>query len=631
MSRIRILPEDLANQIAAGEVVERPASVVKEFVENSLDAGASQVTVEVAGGGTRLIRVIDDGRGMDEDDVLLCLERHATSKLRDLADLMAITTLGFRGEAVPSIASVARLTITTRTGDQELGTRAEIRFGQVRKIHEMGCGRGTVMEVRDLFGNVPARRKFLKSSRTELFHVEEALLAAALAHPQVGFAYLVGGKEQFAFPPHDDPARRLAHILKVRADIPLIHIQSCEEVADGAVSVWGWFLPPDEHVSSSRARLRLYVAQRPVRDRLLSHAVTEGMHGFLAQGRRPVGALFIDLPATAVDVNVHPAKQEIRLRDGQQIRALVSGAVRQAMTAHESQIKYAIFGAGQGQKQVPASPAPQVTERVENLRPQALFATPGGPLLPDPPAKVGGGWDQAAAPVAEIVPPVVKEEMPAAAAAAAEPVMEPEPEAPPSPGNEGVAPVLARPRYLGQFASSFLLCESEQGLLLIDQHAAHERLLYERLRRHYLEQRLASQALLFPEMVECSPAEGEALEKNMEEIAALGLVVQFFGGQSWLIKGVPALLSALAPLDIFQGVLASYLAGQGSGQKRLEHLFATMACKAALKAHDPLLPAAAQALIDKMLAADIFSHCPHGRPVARVFSAQEVGRWFKRS
>ncbi len=625
MSLIQILPEDLANQIAAGEVVERPASVVKEFVENSVDAGASHITVEVEGGGTRLIRVIDNGRGMDQDDVLLCLERHATSKLRELADLASITSLGFRGEAVPSIASVSRLTITSRVEGHDLGSCAEIRFGQVRKIHEMGCRQGTIMEVRDLFANVPARKKFLKSNRTELFHVEEAVLGVALAHPAIGLRYVVGGREMLSFPPADEPARRVAFVLKQRSKVPLITVQSCHEVEDGAVAVRGWFLPPDEAAVAS-AKLRLFVGDRPVRDRMLSHAVSEGMQGFLPKGKRPVGVLFVDLPPESVDVNVHPAKQEVRFHKSQLIHQLVRQAIRQAMQGYQDDVKFSLFGAGRESEPATTKVEVVARESVETYVPRSMFP-PAQVVCSAPaikPAKVESRLATAnttaseSRPIAESIEPSVVEA--AAQALVADDMSE-----------GAVSEFLITPRYLGQLAHSYLLCESEQGLLVIDQHAAHERLLYERLRRHYLEKRLARQALLFPEMVDCTPAQAEALEKNSQEIADLGLDIQPFGGGAWAIKAIPVLLAAMAPLDIFHGVLAQYLAGESSGGKRVEHLLSTMACKAAVKANDPLNMEEGEALIGQMMAADIFSHCPHGRPVTRLFSLPEVGRWFKRS
>lgn len=642
MSQITILPEDLANQIAAGEVVERPASVVKEFVENSLDAGARHIGVEVEGGGTRLIRVLDDGQGMEQDDVLLSLERHATSKLRELADLAHITTLGFRGEAVPSIASVSRLTITSRRQGDELGTSCEVRYGQVRKIHEMGCGQGTMMEVRDLFGNVPARKKFLKSKRTELLHIEETVVNAALAHPQIAFRYQAEGRELLNFAENDEPAHRIATLYKKQGQEPLVEVDQCHETAEGVVAVRGWFMPPAEAAPAS-AKMRLFVAGRPVRDRMVSHAVSEGMHGFLGKGKRPVGVLFVELPPAAVDVNVHPAKQEVRFHKGQLIHQLVSQSVRQAMVDYQQQVKYSLFGSGKeaGKQQVRQ---PELVPPAYTPAPMFSSAAPithvEQPAVPEPSAdsEPVPAPERRAAPEPGPVPqaPATKSSR-ATVPAPAQPVAD-EKKMPELAVQDSVRAVraetaeagLQRPRYLGQLAASYLLCESEQGLLVVDQHAAHERLLFERLRRHYLERRLARQSLLFPEMVECSALQSEVLEQRSEEIGHFGLDIEHFGGQSWVIKAIPALLAALPPLEIFHGLLASFV-DEMAADKRLEDVLASMACKAAIKAHDSLNQQEGEALIQQMVAADIFSHCPHGRPVVRLFSPNEIKAWFNRS
>ncbi|MDR9501779.1 MAG: DNA mismatch repair endonuclease MutL, partial [Desulfurivibrionaceae bacterium] len=342
MSLIKILPEDLANKIAAGEVIERPASVVKEFVENGLDAQARHITVEVEGGGTRVLRVIDDGVGMDADDVLLCLERHATSKVKEAADLHLITTLGFRGEAVPSIASVSRLVILSKREGAALGTLAEVRYGQIRKVHEMGGSQGTVMEVRDLFGNVPARRKFLKTKRTEIAHIEEVVLCAALASPEVGFRLQVDGRQALSFAAGDTLGQRLAAILGLKDTSSLLEI-AWKQDKEGEVAVQGWLLSPDKIVGPA-ARLRLFVLGRPVRDRMINHAVSEGAHGYFMKGRRPAGVLMISAPLAEVDVNVHPTKQEIRFQRANLIHQAVALAVRKGLESYQGQVKKALLG-----------------------------------------------------------------------------------------------------------------------------------------------------------------------------------------------------------------------------------------------------------------------------------------------
>jgi len=357
LSKIKILPENLANQIAAGEVVERPASVVKELVENAIDAGAGKVAVQVEGGGTSLIRIIDDGQGMDQDDILLSLERHATSKLLSLEQLDDIRTLGFRGEAVPSISSVSRMSITSRPAGYQLGSRVEVRFGKVSKVHEMGCQAGTVVEVRDLFGNVPARKKFLKTPRTELSHIEETVRNYALVRPELTMSYKVNGREVFSLPAVVSGTMdlRLQRLLGLHQNEKLLAIKNLPG-NDKVAAISGFILPPDSGVGPV-ARLRSFVNGRPVRDRLLSHAVAEGMRNFLMKGRHPAGVVFIEVSPSEVDVNVHPTKQEVRFRRPGEIHQLISMAVAETLTEYQDTLKRAVFGAGK-----PASGREEVHE-----------------------------------------------------------------------------------------------------------------------------------------------------------------------------------------------------------------------------------------------------------------------------
>ena len=610
MSKIKILPESWANQIAAGEVVERPASVVKEFIENSIDAGAKNIAVEVEGNGTRMIRVIDDGCGMDGDDALLCLERHATSKLAGPEELARISTLGFRGEAVPSIASVSRLVIITRQVQNFLGTKVEVRFGRVRKMHETGCAKGTVIEVRDLFGNVPARRKFLKSRRTELFHIEEVVKNYALSCAETGFVYAAGGREVWRFPPGQSMEQRFRHLLRRRDGI-LIPLDSGPPEKNEAGRLKGFLLPPDE-VGGAAARLRLFVNGRAVSDRMVSHAVVEGMRNFLLKGRSPAGALFLEVAPGLVDVNVHPAKREIRFQRANDVHRLVADTVRLSLENFQHQVRTKIFA-------VPVTPHDALPASTPSLppenktEPQPLdFASPASPL------------QQCAEPAAErIFSSPAADNLPEQPASS-----DPAPE-----GREEISPFV-RLRYMGQIFSSYLLCQSDSGLVVIDQHAAHERLLFEKLKKQYQAGNLAGQALLFPEVVECTSEELGIIRKYRREIAALGLEVQEFSGNSCAIKGLPAIVAHLAPAEILAGVLAGF-GGQAADSSRLpgriEDILATMACKAAIKANHELHREEAQSLLRQMLEADVFSHCPHGRPVAKLFSPNEVKKWFLRT
>ena len=604
MSKIKILPENIANQIAAGEVVERPASVVKELVENGIDAGATQITIEVEGEGTRLIRVIDNGEGMDADDVLLSLERHGTSKIRRSEDLFAISTLGFRGEAVPSIGSVSKLVVISKRKQQSLGCQVEVHYGTVRKVHEMGCSQGTVMEVRQLFGNVPARRKFLKTVRTELSHIDEVVVATALAHPEIGFRYLVDGRMVHDFPAHSTRRERVALIYKMGHE-PLVVIDS-----SGVISIAGFLSAPDV-VTGVAAKLRIFVNGRMIRDRMVSHAVSEGAHGFYLKGRRPCGVLMIQVDPQTIDVNVHPTKQEIRFHRLQDVHETIVGCIRQALIDYQQDVRNAVFGQMEPEKN-------QVQES-ENTDQMSLESSAEPQMLPVLQSTVQETTDS----VVEAQP--VRLEAKSRHAAATPPVVLVQQE-------EVSEQPLGSLTYLGQFQRSYLLCESTQGLVIIDQHAAHERLLFEKLKKQIMGS-VVTQKLLFPEMLTFNRQQIRVFEQYSDEIRDLGLEIEPFGGDSYVLKAVPALLGHLGPVEIVIGVLERYLQPDMkiSRATRIEDVLSVMACKAAVKANHALLPEEGIALLKQMFDADVFSHCPHGRPVYQLFSAGDVKKWFLRT
>ncbi|MBE9521457.1 MAG: DNA mismatch repair endonuclease MutL [Proteobacteria bacterium] len=638
MSNIKILSEHLANQIAAGEVIERPASVVKELLENSIDAGARHISIEVEGNGTRLIRVTDDGMGMDGDDILLCLERHATSKLSasrdDKNQLSSIRTLGFRGEAIPSIASVARMTLISRPENETLGTQVEIRYGKVHKVHETGCSKGTAMEVKDLFGNLPARKKFLKSSRTELYHIEESIKNYALANHSLGVTYTVNKNVVLNLSPQTDTLeQRVRQIYGRIISGPLLPVFSENTMQSGTMDVrlTGFLLPPEESFGAS-AKLRIFVNGRAVKDRMLSHAIAEGLSGFLLKGRSPAGVIFLSLDCREVDVNVHPTKQEIRFLRPNVIHQLLVLAVREAISSYQKNLKHDLFGAGLSRsKKTP-------------LEIPAEGRTPGGKstALPwDAPPKAHGQpevFTRETEPVFAIDPdisPAVtdprQEKSCAAHSAPIDQTLKPS-----SLSAESLTPI-------GQFMDLYLLCEAAMGkesfLVVIDQHAAHERIIFEKLKKQFRENQVASQNLLFPKMLELTPESAEILARNQEEIKQLGLEIEEFGGDSFVIKAIPAIISQLDPEEILTGVLAQYSepdTGRSAGRRqsdatRLDDIFSTMACKAAIKAGDQLQDLEIRELLKLMQESDAFSHCPHGRPVVRMFNGQEIKKWFHRT
>lgn len=628
MSRIRLLSEQLANQIAAGEVVERPASVVKELVENSLDAGADRIDIQVEGSGTGLLRIIDNGEGMDSDDVLLCLERHATSKIHEEAQLAAIATLGFRGEAIPSIASVSWMTIVSRPQHQELGTRAEIRYGSLQAVHEHGCSRGTMIEIRHLFGNMPARKKFLKSSRTELHHIEEVVKNQALAHPHVGFTLSVDNRVSLDYQPGADLQRRVREVF--RATGKLLEVRGAAE-GEQDLGLEGYLLLP-EMAPAATARLRLLVNDRPVQDAMIRHAVVEGMQGFLMKGYQAAGALLLRIAPHQVDVNVHPAKREIRFRKSEAVHHFVAEAVRRSLAEHQHSLRSALFAVPQAREEraVPSWPEPSpvvvpvemVAEEATPVQVVPVTAEPG----PQQPRLV-----VQAKPVAE--PPVVAPSRPTVNDGTPPPVAYvPPPALAPAPAPDTVFSGLT---LIGQLFSLYLLCEREGELIVIDQHAAHERLLYGQLVEGYRAARIPAQTLLFPATVELTPVQMDTLEAHAATVANLGVQAEHFGEATFVIKAVPALVRQEEPGSLLREVLDGLRGTTPEAGKRpltqvVDHLLASMACKAAIKSGNRLQPQEMLKLLAQMEASAVFSHCPHGRPVIKTFTAQEVERWFHR-
>ncbi len=644
MSKIKILPENLANQIAAGEVIERPASVVKEFVENAIDAGAQNISIQIEGDGSRLIRVVDDGSGMEEDDILLSLERHATSKLTSSEQLSSIHTLGFRGEAIPSIASVSKLTITSRTHAAELGSRAEIRFGKLLKVHDMGCPPGTVMEVKDLFGNLPARKKFLKSRQTEISHIDEIIKNYALVQHELGFHCEIQGRTSLDVPAHGGSLeRRVRQIICRSESEDLLGLNFREAQSDIVVS---GFLVAPENSTGGTAGLRIFVNGRAVKDRTIGHAVSEGLHNFLLKGRRARGVVFVNLPAQDVDVNVHPTKQEIRFHRSQKVHVAVTEAVRQGMERYQKKVRSEIFGS-------PPESSALVSEEKRGTQDTVLEVIHTNENTPAKEVRITDvsalKWSQEDSGFVSREPepeffassPLVSEASvdKLEAGKSSEGHMSPEDLKKENPVFQGGIKKVTAPlpevgsmRYVGQIFNSYIVCETASGFVLIDQHAAQERLIFEELCKQYKESKIPSQVLLFPEIVELSPDDRQNLEQNGEEISRIGLEIKEFGGNSFIVQGVPASLSHLGPVDVVAGILARYSEeGRKGGAARLEHVLAGMACKASIKAGRRLLPEEVEALLTKMREAGIFSHCPHGRPVLKSFSKDDVKKWFLRT
>jgi DNA mismatch repair protein MutL len=649
MNRIRLLPEHVANQIAAGEVVERPASVVKELVENSLDAGATRVTVEIQAGGRSLIRVTDDGLGMGRDDALLCLERHATSKIQRAEDLNGIATMGFRGEALPSIASVSRFTLTTRERGAESpeGTQVLINGGRITGVKAAGSAEGTAVEVRSLFFNLPARRKFLRTEETESAHIQHYLMLAALAHPAVAFMFIKDGRTVWQLPaakagPH--PALRermkqlagtLPPLIEIDARGPLREqLRDDPEAPDpraaaaaSEIRLWGFIGAPGVS-RANREDQNLFVNRRPVENRTLNHALAEGYHTALMKGRFPVCCLFVEIDPSAVDVNIHPSKREVKFRDDRAVRQFVTNAVREALlNFHRTNTVPAAQ---------PAAALPSAaTVPVAAVRPAP--ATSSAPAsAAQPPA--------ASPPPPVLVPPAVPEPAPrteplplafspARTAPAPQQTQAASP-APPAPGpGTAPAPLLAVPlRIVGVVGKLYVLLESDRGLVLLDQHAAHERILYEQMLGRLERGDAASQRLLLPETIELSPRDAVFLRGVMGLLARMGVGLSEFGERTFLLDALPPFVKSPDPRMFVLGLIDELKeSGESVGSMRAgEHVVAKTVCRHAVKANDPLGGAELANLLEDLRRCAMPYTCPHGRPTLIEMNFKELEKKFGR-
>ncbi len=598
--RIHILEDALVDQIAAGEVVERPASVVKELVENAIDAGASNVTIEVAEGGVSLIRVADDGCGMTEEEAPLSLQRHATSKLRALPELCSIGTLGFRGEALPSIASVSRLTLTSRTRDRVAGSRLVVEGGKRIESGEVGCAPGTVVEVRDLFYNVPARRKFLKSRGTESSHISTACLRTALAFPGLRLKLVRDGKRATQYLPVEGFAERAAAIF---AEEKLVRVESERDGVRVSAA-----LGAPERARSSTAHLHLFVNNRPVRDPSLARAVLYAYGSVLPPGRHPLGAVHLQLDPSRVDVNVHPQKLEIRIADSHGVldavtRMLARGLGTAAWSGPASR------GAAYWAQRLGGSGSGTAGGRPD--RQQAGAApTPAVPAAGAAPAE--DPWGLAGEAAEGVSAPAVYS-----------PYTETAKGSPPAAGEAATVSLLPESgffgslRVLGQVRKLFLICEGDDALYIVDQHAADERVKYDALRRGYAERAVGVQRLLFPERVELSAEEMALAQEHLAELTAAALDCDPVGPTTIAVRSVPALLGRASPERLLRDLLTEIgRGGERAFADSVDRALATMACHGAIRAGDPLSPEQAQALLRALdRVADFAGHCPHGRPV----------------
>jgi DNA mismatch repair protein MutL len=555
VAKIKILPVEVVDKIAAGEVIERPASVVKELVENSLDAGSSQVTVEIEDGGKRRIAVVDDGEGMTREDALLAIKRYATSKVYEEGDLGAIRTLGFRGEALPSIAAVSRLRLVTRTRDDLSGTQILMEGGQITTVEEIGCPPGTTIEVRNLFYNLPARRKFLKGMRGESAHIIEVVTRMALIQGQVGFALKHNNRVLFHLPPTQDERSRMRTVLGKEIASHLVWVEENED----EMAAQGWATVP-RYCRGSAKGIYCYVNRRYIRDKLITHAVTEAYRRFIPAKMYPVVVLSLSVPFPDVDVNVHPAKLEVRFRRGDMIHRLIVNMLKDVL-GHPPEASVHEEAVGVREAPSPYSGSPPIT---------SISGEEEGPPLV---------W-----------------------------------------------------RSTGQLRGTYLVVEGEEGVMVFDQHAAHERILYERLKMALQGKTVPQQPFLLPQPIEVRKEEMELLLNYRAALARVGVELEEFGERTVAITAIPAFLQG-ADLQSLLEALSEELAVREEGdavEHVLDQICVFLSCRGAIKANRRLQPEEIQSLLKEWEDSGRPATCPHGRPLFVKWSWREVESWFKR-
>jgi len=600
-AKVRILPEQLANKIAAGEVVERPASVVKELVENSLDAGATEVVIEIEDGGKRLIRVSDNGCGMSREDALLSLERHATSKISSDDDLFSLHTLGFRGEAIPSIASVCRICLTSREKGNVEGVEIYAEGGKIRDVKACGMPVGTSISVRNLFFNTPARLKFMRSKETESGHTSEIIHRLALSRPEVRFIYSVDSKPVLNLL-SGDMASRTREILGKN----LANEMYLLNTGESGISLQGLLGSPS--VSRSIASsIYTFINGRYVRDRVVQHALLQAYRNVLERGRYPALVLFINILPEDVDVNVHPTKHEVRFREQSKVHQIINGAIETflrktpwlGIQANNSLLKLS----------QPAHVA-QNSSRIEEVRDALLrYSVAEKPLQKSNIASCNE-------------PSILKNDD--VVLSFAEPV---DPEMPRTNG------FFSNLQVIGQFRASYILCQDEADLVIIDQHAAHERVVFEELRRSFTTSALESQQLLFPETLELVPNESAVLQEQQPFLGRLGFELEHFGGNTWLLNSLPLSLSGHNYLQALRDLLEEITAIGSSRNltEKTDDILATIACHSVVRGERHLSREEIQHLFKRMDRTDFSAHCPHGRPVVNRISLRDIEKLFKRT
>ncbi len=608
MSRIRILPEILSNQIAAGEVVQRPASVVKELVENSMDAGADRISVEIERGGRSLIRVSDNGSGLARDEAMLAIERYATSKMFAQEDLFSISTFGFRGEALPSIASVSKFTLVSRTRDNDLGTRIDINGGTLAKVSEAGAPPGTMVEVRRLFYNTPARRKFLKAEATEAGHISDAMSGLAMGNPDIGFRLFLNNRLVKNFPPGQNLFQRAQMVLGRDAIDQLYPLAYPLDGHKGDLRISGVCANPSVTRSTAN-RIYLFVNNRLVRDSGLISALFQGYRGRIMKGRYPMGVICVEIAFDQVDVNVHPTKREVKFLGPQPVYQALGHAVTHALTAAQADsLNYALsppvnFTQIRPKSEPPTAPS---GEKARNDYPAGLPAA-------DQVAQNEDHW--------EVPEPGIP--VPPGPACDLRAVSEPE-----------IMPIDREgySRIIGQILNTYIVVEKDRHLVLVDQHAAHERIVYEQLKARHDRLDVQSQALMVPEVVELTHKEAVVLAPILDELAGLGLDIEPFGGTSFVIKAVPVLVEEKQVKQMIVEMVEQRSCDNETYDKDgwLDACLTTMACHRAIRANKSMTLAEMEQLMADLGECENPMHCPHGRPIMISFDQRRLEKLFKR-
>jgi DNA mismatch repair protein MutL len=663
MGRIHVLSENVANKIAAGEVVERPASVVKELLENSLDAGARRIRVNVEAGGRKLIQVIDDGCGMVHDDAMLAFERHATSKIRSAEDLLNIATLGFRGEALPSIASVSRLRLETHAAEESAGSVIEIAHGKILTVEEAGLPLGTSITVRDLFFNIPARRKFLKAESTELSHIASLVTHYALAHPEMHWELHSATNAMLIAPPVADHSQRiyqvfgketLDQLIPVSALLPLDRVglpqpgpwrrklrdeeEEAPEPAPGEVRLHGFVSRP-EIQKLNRNSIFIFVNGRLIRDRVVQHALTEAYRNIIPPTVYPVVLLFLEMPATEVDVNVHPSKTEVRFRQSSGLHDFIRDSVRAVLTKARSVPAFMVEIHAQPTASPSLSPSARQLSEPDPLHvteADAAFAL-RAPEVPPFTAPLQFGNDgivieaNAAIPVARFGPQTFANVAPATAPVTVRgdngcTSVLPDEEAPVSLHS------LATLKPLGQIRESFILAVNSLGLWIIDQHVAHERILFEKILRQRLAESPERQQMLMPLLVELTPSQMAVFAEISDELNHNGFEVEPFGARTIAVKSTAAGVNSGGVERMLHEILEQFEREEQSInlEKIRTHIAATIACHAAIKVNMPLEQNKMEWLLQELAKTECPMSCPHGRPVVLRYSVRDIQRAFKR-